>query len=517
MTDEGPEKTTTASSTNANVESNDGGGSVDPVATSASPSSSATGASAAAIASPKLFFEGTVTDSIREARARDFMIVVFVTDPSYPDCLKMETETFSAAHVCDTLKETAIALKLLWNSEDGKVFASTFPVLTVPTVFFINSATLAAVKILVGFVAADDLVEATCEAVSLCAVPATRSPQPANAPLPPQPTPLPKPAPSPNSVTTVSGPSAGVSPALTPDKVAQEKARLLQKLEELKKANAQKAAADALEAEKKRRESGKSLQDSIRTREELLAKKAAEEAQREKEETRLAKEKILSQIRKEREERMNLRGSGSSSDPLGTSTSSTSVYTYPENEANIAFKLLSGDVVRHQFSAQDTLATCKLWLDSTQGYQRVTYVMKNAYPRMDFLPEHYDQTLSQLGLAPTATIIIAGEGASAPRPPPSTSYGNSDTVATQPSDGGGGGWFGSIVKGLSSFFWAAPPSPQFTGQAPNPPVETMQAAQQQTTTVTRRAGVHGLDEVRSDNVPPSDKQRFNNGNSTQFE
>jgi len=120
------------------------------------------------------FFEGTVLEAVQKAKISNMLIVVALHSEN-AECQKMDKETWGNADVNSLLTRNCVALKLQWSSADAKNFYSIYPVLTTPTIYFIQGTTGVPLKILTGFQTAEQFTQTYNQALQ-----ATKNPPPSS-------------------------------------------------------------------------------------------------------------------------------------------------------------------------------------------------------------------------------------------------------------------------------------------------------------------------------------------------
>jgi len=199
---------------------------------------------------------------------------------------------------------------------------------------------------------------------------------------------------------------------LTPE----EKAEKLAKLEELRvKKRAEREAREAEEArakEKSRIESGKDMGEIRQQLAEQEIKKLAEQRRREKEDDRKARARVLEQIESDKRarqaEKEGRKGEEVKPTPAPAATAVPAVkkdYT----ETRIQIRQSSGQPIVHTFGIKEQLAAVRLFvqMNRTDGVTGGPIKLMTNFPKKIFSEDDYDNTLENLGLVPSAVIIIA--------------------------------------------------------------------------------------------------------------
>eukprot|EP01088_Endostelium_zonatum_P014706 TRINITY_DN3328_c0_g1_i2.p1 TRINITY_DN3328_c0_g1~~TRINITY_DN3328_c0_g1_i2.p1 ORF type:complete len:460 (-),score=157.92 TRINITY_DN3328_c0_g1_i2:84-1463(-) len=136
------------------------------------------------------FREGRVGEVLLEAKEKGLLLVVFIRENENEnfntaqnggnegdsvsdvqvvnDSEKMLKETFSDPEVEEIMSSTPdwCAIQLIWNSQDGKFFTQIYPVIKLPTTYFINCSTGQPVGILAGYSSKTDFLAKFVEITS---------------------------------------------------------------------------------------------------------------------------------------------------------------------------------------------------------------------------------------------------------------------------------------------------------------------------------------------------------------
>lgn len=198
----------------------------------------------------------------------------------------------------------------------------------------------------------------------------------------------------------------------------EEKAEKLAKLEELRKVKKaereEKEKMEAKEKEMKRIASGKEMSDIRAAIQEQEIKKMAEQRRREKEEDRAAKAKVLAQIeadkaarRAEREAAKNPAAASSQAAAAPPPVAAQPAVKKDYSEAKLQIRQTNGQPLVHSFGAKESLAAVRLYvqMNRTDGGAGQVKFMTN-FPKKVFTDEEYENSLENLGLVPSAVLMM---------------------------------------------------------------------------------------------------------------
>jgi len=198
----------------------------------------------------------------------------------------------------------------------------------------------------------------------------------------------------------------------------EEKKEKLARLEELRiKKRAERLAKEAEEAkekEKRRIESGKDMGEIRQALAEQEIRKLAEQRRREKEEEKKAKARVLAQIEADKAARRAEKEAAKSgvSNNTSATTASPAVTATPTakkdyTETRIQIRQTNGQPIVHSFGVKEPLAAVRLYVDMNRsdGATGQVRFMTN-FPKKVFSDEDYENTLENLGLVPSAVLMI---------------------------------------------------------------------------------------------------------------
>jgi len=199
---------------------------------------------------------------------------------------------------------------------------------------------------------------------------------------------------------------------------AEEKAEKLAKLEELRvKKRAEREAKEKEEAkakEKARIESGKDMGEIRQALAEQEIKKLAALRRQEKEDDKKAKARVLAQIEADKAARKAEReaAAGKKPDSAPVVASATPAVAAPApkkdyTETRVQVRLPSGAPLVHAFGVKEPLSAVRLYvqMNRTDGGTGEVKLM-TSFPKKVFGDEDYDNTLENLGLVPSAVLIV---------------------------------------------------------------------------------------------------------------
>lgn len=364
--------------------------------------------------------------AIAEAKSKGEIFAVFVKSP--PEAAQEETQSLEAAlsdeEVLSQLS-SMVCIEVNAGSNTCAQFSAIYPVMVVPSVYFIDSTTGVDLEITGGLVTKDSLLASVARARKRLADPDTLLPPPL-ATSAPAATPAPSssatsssaPAPAPTTVGTepvVASPPAAAqtsSQASLEERVARAKLLVQQRQADREKEEEDKEKNREVE----RRKLGQALLEQKRMKEEEEVRKAALERRKDKEEEKKAREAVKAAIeqdrlarkakydedktaadeRKAEAERANLAAAAAAAQVAAAERASV---------ARIQFRLPDGRNQTKQFPAESPLSSLYTFVATIEpGF--TSFSLSTTFPRRQLDLEEPGATLRDLQMAPSATVLV---------------------------------------------------------------------------------------------------------------
>jgi len=196
----------------------------------------------------------------------------------------------------------------------------------------------------------------------------------------------------------------------------EEKKEKLAKLEELRvRKRAERLAKEAEEAKAKERmrvESGKDMGSIRAALAEQEIRKLAQLRRMEKEEDKKAKARVLAQIEADKATRKAEKEASKTGVAIKAATVAAAPPAQPAvkkdyTEAKLQIRQTNGQAIVHSFGVKEPLAAVRLYVEMnrTDGGAGPVKFMTN-FPKKVFGDDDYDNTLENLGLVPTAVLMV---------------------------------------------------------------------------------------------------------------
>ncbi|XP_077997444.1 UBX domain-containing protein 1-like [Glandiceps talaboti] len=204
---------------------------------------------------------------------------------------------------------------------------------------------------------------------------------------------------------------------LTEEEKREQRAKVEAKIKERREQRQAQEKKEALDKEKSRRAQGKTLTSMKEKYEMDELKKIAAEKKREKMEEKLARQRVKEQIAMDRAER------AAKSNPSATETQPTLAAASPAmaaaasgepapkkeyNETRLQIRLPNGSALTNTFQAGEQLAAVRLFvqLNRTDG-STDPFSLMTTFPRKVFTEEDMEKPLKELGLVPSAVVMVS--------------------------------------------------------------------------------------------------------------
>lgn len=361
------------------------------------------------------WFNGSIPDAINEAKRRGLVFVVVITGDDAQSSELLSTwddpRVSEAAQGC-------VAIRLDSNSEACGQFSQIYPVVCVPSSFFIGDSGIP-LEVIASSVSAEDLVQ------KISSVKQMHQNQAAGGAVPSQ-----------TQTETQTEPTAAISQLQTGGATESSSASAPVQSEtssqetratsaEEKPAQKKNVPEGESTVEVERRKLGKELQDFKRKQEEDQTRRLLEERQKEKEEERAARERVRQQIAMDRAERAARYARTVQEENAVKEARIQAAQQEQEKKkeaavrqrssvARLQFRLPDGSSFSSQFPAQTLLREARQFAQQEVGGVYGSFTLATMFPRREFTSEDLDRTLTELELAPSASIVILPQSCRAP-------------------------------------------------------------------------------------------------------
>ncbi|KAM8940465.1 UBX domain-containing protein 1 isoform 2-T2 [Pelodytes ibericus] len=209
--------------------------------------------------------------------------------------------------------------------------------------------------------------------------------------------------------------------ALTEEEKEKQTKRMMELIAQKQQEREEREKRERIEQEKQRRKQGQELSAIKQRLQDQEMQKIAEDRRREKQEERMARERVREKIARDKAERARKFG-GAPADPVSppqespipASTPSPSSPTQePPNkkeydQCRIQVRLLDGSALSQTFRAREQLAAVRLYVElNWPGGVAGPFNLLTSFPRRVFTEDDMEKPLQELGLVPSAVLIVA--------------------------------------------------------------------------------------------------------------
>ncbi|XP_035250548.1 UBX domain-containing protein 4-like isoform X2 [Anguilla anguilla] len=466
-----------------------------------------------------LWFDGSIPAAIVSAKQANSIFVVVITGDDEQSTQVMSS--WEDDRVAQATERCFVAIKIDAESETCVQFSQIYPVVCIPSSFFIGENGIP-LEVIAGSLSAEELMKRIDKVKQMHAQeaevsdrvlsqdgehmdtspPPSIGPEPVTEPASPpansQPTSTvppstasenaATPAPSKESLSRPAeegGASGYVTPAedrslssddlslsSQPDEGVDAKVeRLTKKLEERRERRKKGEEEQEIRKEMDRRRQGKEMLDYRRQQDGDRTKRMLEERNREKAEERAARDRVKQQIALDRADRAAryaknqeevdaAKAAALQARQAEMEARKEALHRERSAVARIQFRLPDGSFFTNQFPSEARLQDARDFAAREVGNRYGNFSLATMFPRREFTGQDLDKTLLELELAPSASVVLLPTG----RP--------TNTVV---QSSGGGFWvvLGTVFypllavwRFISGFLFCSPPP---TGPAPRAP------------------------------------------------
>ncbi|XP_067300744.1 UBX domain-containing protein 4 [Pseudorasbora parva] len=436
------------------------------------------------------WFEGSIPAAIASAKQRKCVFVVVITgsdDQSSQLMSSWETDSVS-----DAAQNCCVAIRVDAESETCVQFSQIYPVVCVPSSFFIGENGIP-LEVIAGSVTADELKRRIHKVTQM------HTQQTEGAEMdterPDQTLPVREPPDSLNVTSSNAntkeslsvpmeeeGASGYVTPGEDKSLTSENKSqpdepldarveRLTKKLEERREQKKKAEEENELKKEVERRKMGKEILDYKKKQEDDKTKRLLEERNREKAEEKAARERVKQQIALDRADRA-ARYAQNQQDAEANRLAALQARAV-EHEAKrdatqrersaiarIQFRLPDGSSFTNQFPSETLLQEARRFAAQEVGNRYGQFSLATMFPRREFTTEDLEKSLLELELAPSASVVLLPQSS---RP--------SNTVVSSSTEGGVWAMLGSLLypllavwRFISGFLFSSTPPPAAQNQ-----------------------------------------------------
>uniref|UniRef100_A0A6Q2Z914 UBX domain-containing protein 4 n=1 Tax=Esox lucius TaxID=8010 RepID=A0A6Q2Z914_ESOLU len=389
-----------------------------------------------------IWFEGSIPAAIISAKQQSSIFVVVITGDDEVSAQMMSS--WEDGRVAEASHSCCVAIKVDAKSETCTQFSQIYPVVCIPSSFFIGENGIP-LEVVAGGISAEELMKRIYKVKQV--VSADENGASASVVV----TPGEDRSASSDDTSTSSQPDEGLNAKVESNTPVYLHVYLCDDAQcEIKK-------------EMERRKMGKEMLDFKRKNEDEKTKRIMEERNKEKAEEKAARERVKAQIALDRADRAARYANNQEEveaarlAALQARQAEVKKESSPRERSAIAriqFRLPDGSSFTNQFPSEARLQDARQFAVNEVGNRYGNFSLATMFPRREFTADDMDKTLRELELAPSASIVLLPQTG---RP--------SNTVVQSSSGGGIWAVLGTILypllavwRFLSGFLFSSPPS-----------------------------------------------------------
>jgi len=362
------------------------------------------------------WFNGGVGEAIAAAKEKKAIFAVFVNGKSDEEPTVKLNDLLTDTEVISALSGM-VCISVENGSNTCMQFSSIYPVILVPSVYFIDSSTGVDLEITGGIITKESLMASISKALQKVgeAVEPVAAVEPSAAIA--EPSSDVNSSENDNNEETEKVETVSEQPKALEERVERAKQLMAQRQTEREVQEKEKEK----DKERERREVGKSLLERKRTQEEQDLKEAALARRKDKEEDKKAREAVKAAIEQDRLDRkMKYDGEKKANDEKRKENEKVALAaqaalaekTASERAtvARIQFRLPDGRSQTKQFPAETPLSEVYEFVSTGLETQFTSFSLSTTFPRRMLDQEDKTATLKQLQMAPSATIMVLPVG-----------------------------------------------------------------------------------------------------------
>ncbi|XP_078036479.1 UBX domain-containing protein 1 [Augochlora pura] len=192
------------------------------------------------------------------------------------------------------------------------------------------------------------------------------------------------------------------------DEERKEQLRILtEKLKQKNKEREEQERIDTFARERDRIRAGKEMAEAKRKWDELETKKMLEQRKQEKEDDRLARQRIRAEIEADkvaRRARANAQEIPQPAPPVPSSSTPAPKKEY--NKTKLQIRLTNGETLIQTFGSKEQLSAVRLFIEMNRTDDFGPFSLMTNFPKKVFGEDDYDTPLDVLGLVPSSVIIV---------------------------------------------------------------------------------------------------------------
>ncbi|XP_053980640.1 UBX domain-containing protein 1 [Hylaeus anthracinus] len=196
---------------------------------------------------------------------------------------------------------------------------------------------------------------------------------------------------------------------LSEDEKKEQLRILSEKLRQKNKEREEQERIDTFARERDRIRVGKEMAQARKKWEELETKKMMDQRRQEKEDEKLARQRVKAQIEADKAaRRARANNEEVPKEPVTPSvvTSPTALHRKDYSETKLQIRLTNGQTLTQSFGSKEQLSAVRLFVEMNRSDDSGPFCLMTNFPKKIFTEDDYDTPLDVLGLVPSSVIIV---------------------------------------------------------------------------------------------------------------
>ncbi|XP_076655152.1 UBX domain-containing protein 1 [Halictus rubicundus] len=194
---------------------------------------------------------------------------------------------------------------------------------------------------------------------------------------------------------------------LTEEERKEQLRILTEKLKQKNKEREEQERIDTFARERNRIRVGKEMAEAKKKWDEIETKKMLEQRKQEKEEDKLARQRIRAQIEADKAaRRARANAQEVPQPPPSVPSSSTTAPRKDYSETKLQIRLTNGQTLTQTFGSKEQLSAVRLFIEMNRTDETGPFCLMTNFPKKIFGEDDYDTPLDVLGLVPASVIIV---------------------------------------------------------------------------------------------------------------
>lgn len=340
------------------------------------------------------WFNGGVREAIASAQSKKTVFVVVVVGPSSDEATVKLDSVLDDEEIISKF-QSMVCIRLENGTPTCSQFSAIYPVILVPSVYFIDSSTGVDIEITGGIITKESLLESFSKVSDKMSGSTSMKVEV-----------------KPTQQEVSQEPASPASASL------QERVDRAKVLVEQRKAEKETQESDKEKTkERERREVGKAMLEQKRKQEEKELREAAAQRRKDKEEEREARERVKAQLEQDKlDKRVKFQAERAAAEETRREREREALAAQAEQAeiraaerattARIQFRLPDGSSQTQHFPADSALSELYSFVRTGLATKFTSFSLSMAFPRRNLDTEDMASSLKELQMAPSATVMV---------------------------------------------------------------------------------------------------------------